>query len=86
MNLFKPVEINDMVGLIFMFGPSQGGFMSRMMEAWQVADVGNKLLLHPILDELLRKYKLDEECKALRLRNPKAAKMSDDYLKEHDSF
>jgi len=82
---YTHAELDDIIGLIFMFGGQQGGFMERMMLAWQTADFGNKLLIHPVIDELIRKYKLDEECHALRLKNPKAAKMSDDYLKQHES-
>lgn len=78
-------ELNDIIGIIFQWGEPQGGFMERMMLAWQTADSSNKSIIQVAVDKLIRKYKLDEECKAMRLKDPKVAKASDTYLKEHEN-
>lgn len=78
-------ELNDIIGIIFQWGTTQGGFMDRIMTAWQTADDSNKQIIHKVVDTLIRKYGLDEECKAMRLKYPKIAESSDKYLKEHET-
>lgn len=80
---YSIAELTDIIGIIFQWGKKQGGFMERMMLAYQSADSSNKEIIHDAVEKLIRKYNLDEECKAMRLSNPVIAKASDDYLKAH---
>jgi hypothetical protein len=77
-------ELTDIIGIIFQWGEKQGGFMERMMLAYQTADSSNKYIIHGAVEKLIRKYNLDKDCMALRLKNPDIAKASDDYLKAHE--
>ena len=37
-----------------------GGFLRRIGEAWQVADMGNRETMRPLFKILIRKYNLEE--------------------------
>jgi hypothetical protein len=63
-----------------MYGTSQGGFVTRIMEAWQVADPSNKQLIKKTVIEVLERMGVWKEYKGLLRTNNLARKMSREYL------
>ena len=53
-----PGPFNDAVDV---YHGKRGGFLRKFADAWTHADMGNKYLMKPVWQALIRKYNLEED-------------------------
>lgn len=56
---YTEAEINH-IAVELCQNDNEGHFLRAMGEAWQVADVSNKPLLKPLMEQLIKKYELEK--------------------------